>query len=366
MRCDHGGEHFRGQDIKQPLSTITGHHGFGVVCPSLVSNYGERKGQAPRSQNIEEPLDTVVGVQKHSMVAAFLSRYYGQSVGQPVDQPAPTESANGHTAVAAAFLAKHYTGVVGTDLEQPIGTVTAIDHHSLVSASLLKMKGNSPGLPITDPMPTITSGAGATRPAGAAHSLGLQAVSMVRIGQTGASGHYVNSPEEPLTTVVSKQEHCLAMANLVQFNHGEKQWKGMHEPLGVVTSQGNKFGLVYAFMCKYYGTAIGVEAEEPMHTITAKGRFAVVEIKVERAGQVVTEPAVAVEVAGVGLCVITDIGLRMLQPRELARAQGFPDDYKLTGAKHNQVAKIGNSVPPPLVAQIVGANVPHLDTRKAG
>lgn len=59
----------------------------------------------------------------------------------------------------------------------------------------------------------------------------------------------------------------------------------------------------------------------------------------------------------VALGEVADIGLRMLQPRELARAQGFGDDYVLTGSKANQIARIGNSVCPPVAEAIVRANV---------
>ena len=55
---------------------------------------------------------------------------------------------------------------------------------------------------------------------------------------------------------------------------------------------------------------------------------------------------------------IADIGSRMLQPRELARAQGFPDDYKLIGTKEQQIARIGNSVCPDVVRALISANVP--------
>ena len=54
---------------------------------------------------------------------------------------------------------------------------------------------------------------------------------------------------------------------------------------------------------------------------------------------------------------VVDIGLRILSPRELARCQGFPDTYVLTGTKSNQVAKIGNSVPPQMVEALVRANL---------
>lgn len=342
VRCGHGGEHFRGQDIDLPLATLTGSPEFSIVCPSLVANYGEREGQLPRTQDVADPLDTVVGVPKHSLQATFLSRYYGNSVGQDVRQPHPTESGCGHTGLAAAFLAKHYTGVVGTPVAAPLGTVTGVDHHSFVTASITKIRGNSPGHPISDPMPTVTSGAGAARPAGAAHALGMQAVSLVRLGQSGGNGAYVNSAEEPLTTVVSKAEHCLTTATLAQDHVG---------------LQVNRFKKVFPFMKKFFGPPTQLDELTAFADDNKIPRYGVVDLLVKRKGKDVAEKAVIVLIRGLGLCLLTDIGLRMLQPRELARAQGFPDDYKLTGSKSNQVAKIGNSVPPPLVAQIVEANI---------
>lgn len=119
------------------------------------------------------------------------------------------------------------------------------------------------------------------------------------------------------------------------------------------TSQGNKFGLVYAFLVKYFGTAIGMSLHEPLHTQTGKHRFGLVTVEIEPG---VYENAVAVDVPGIGPCVIADIGLRMLTPRELARAQGFPDTYLLTGSKSSQVARIGNSVAPVMSKVMVESN----------
>ena len=102
----------------------------------------------------------------------------------------------------------------------------------------------------------------------------------------------------------------------------------------------SRFGMVYAFLAKYYGTAIGQTLEVPLDTITGKDRFGVVTLTID--GQ---EYAIA------------DIGMRMLQPHELAKAQGFPDDYTLIGTKSEQVAKIGNSVCPPVAEALVRANL---------
>ncbi len=107
----------------------------------------------------------------------------------------------------------------------------------------------------------------------------------------------------------------------------------------VVTSGGNHLGMVAAFMVKYYGTAIGAHLRYPMDTVTTKPRFAVVVVNVDREEYV-----------------IADIGMRMLQPRELARAHDFPEDYFLLGTKEQQVAMIGNSVPWRPAAALLQAN----------
>lgn len=126
---------------------------------------------------------------------------------------------------------------------------------------------------------------------------------------------------------------------------GQKQWSGVDEPLGVVTGQGGHFGLVYSFLTKYFGTAVGQELDAPMHTVTGRDRFGVV----------------TVDVDGVTYA-IADIGLRMLTPRELARAQGFPEDYILPAVKSRAVKFIGNSVAPPVVEALVRANLGKRET----
>ncbi len=122
------------------------------------------------------------------------------------------------------------------------------------------------------------------------------------------------------------------------MNHGDKQWSPVDEPLRIQTT-GNHHALVYSFLVKFFGTAIGANVLEPMPTQTSKDRFGLITVNIGG------EPYV-----------IVDIGMRMLTPRELARAQGFPDTYILTGSKSSQVARIGNSVPPAPVKLLVQAN----------
>ena len=211
------------------------------------------------------------------------------------------------------------------------------------------------------PLPTLTA---------ARDAHGLVTPFLARICQGGGNGKYVNSAAEPLTTIVSKNEHLLVSAflakhyggvvghglerpigtvtsrdhhslvaaNLVHLNNGSA-WSGCDEPMRTVTSGGNHAALVYAFLAKYFGTAIGQSLDAPLGTQTTKDRYTLVTVQVN--GETFA---------------IVDIGMRMLTPRELARGQGFGDDYVLTGTNTSQVARIGNSVPPVMAKVLVEAN----------
>ena len=115
-----------------------------------------------------------------------------------------------------------------------------------------------------------------------------------------------------------------------------------------VTTSAGHFGEVRAFMIKYYGDATGQDIKNPLDTVTTKDRFGLVTIK------------------GVDYQIV-DIGLRMLEPRELYGCQGFPDDYIIdhdytgkTYPRSEQVRRCGNAVCPPIPAALVRANLPDL------
>lgn len=207
---------------------------------------------------------------------------------------------------------------------------------------------------------------------------------IVRIGQTGFGGDRLQySLEQPLTTITTKAEHCLVVPFLTSY-HSEtqpnevrglevnrpihtldtsnrfglvtafisQQYKNsighsLVQPLGSITTV-NKAGLVTAFLIKYYGSDLGQSLDDPLHTITTKDRFGLVMIRGE-------------------MYQIVDIGFRMLQPHELYQAQGFPSayifqrDFKNNPIKKvDQVAKCGNSVPPPFAEHLVRANLPEM------
>jgi DNA (cytosine-5)-methyltransferase 1 len=146
----------------------------------------------------------------------------------------------------------------------------------------------------------------------------------------------------PVGTVTSTDHHSLVAATLLANNTNNAPQRA-DRPLGTVTS-GGRHALVAAFLTTYYqqgGTANRVDA--PMPAVVTRARHGLVTVELE--GETF---------------VLADIGLRMLQPRELARAQGFPDSYLLEGSKAEQIARIGNSVVPQVAEAIVRANAGNL------
>lgn len=131
-----------------------------------------------------------------------------------------------------------------------------------------------------------------------------------------------------------------AMQSGVAFLKDKGDQSPKHLRVGINSAMVNDAALVYSFLVKYFGTAIGQFVDDPLHAVTSKDRFGVVTVKVDSE-----------------LYMIVDIGMRMLLPRELARAQGFPDSYVLTGSKTCQVASIGNSVSPVVAEAVVRANM---------
>lgn len=140
VQVNHTGDNYRGQNIDEPLTTLTGKNGYAIVSPTLINiGYGDAQGN--RIPGLDVPLGTVVsGGKKHALVTAFLARQYGQSIGTAADAPLGTITRIDHSQVVTAFLAKHYTGATGSDMNSPVDTITAVDHNSLVTSHLAKVE----------------------------------------------------------------------------------------------------------------------------------------------------------------------------------------------------------------------------------
>ena len=170
---------------------------------------------------------------------------------------------------------------------------------------------------------------------------------IVRIGQTGFGGDRLQYP---------LGHHALITPFLTTY-YTETTKNGvrgqtLQEPIATIPTA-NRFGLVNAFLTKYYGSDIGQQVDEPLHTITTKDRFGLITVH-GKPYQIV------------------DIGMRMLQPHELYAAQGFPANYLIDKyangqkiPKAEQVKRVGNSVPPDLPEALVRANLPELCARSS-
>lgn len=209
---------------------------------------------------------------------------------------------------------------------------------------------------------------------------------IVQIGQTGFSQDRSYSLHDPLTTIVSKNEHCLIMPSLIQYHSetAKDSVRGQELKEPIMTLDGsNRYGLVTSFLSKFYKTGIGQDLSEPLHTVTTSaGHFGEVRaflIKYygQGTGQDIEQPLDTVTandrfglvtIKGVDYKIV-DIGLRMLEPRELYNAQGFPEDYIIDkdydGKQYprtEQVKRCGNAVPPPFGNALVKSNLPELCT----
>ena len=230
------------------------------------------------------------------------------------------------------------------DSDKPLSTITSVGSHMLVAPNLIQYHSeqteNVRGQEVDKPLMTVD----------ASNRYGLVEtfISKYYTGQDTASG-----TDEPLPTVTAIDHNALCAVTVTQFNNHCKG-QSVDKPLNTLTAQTNHFGEVRAFLVKYYSNGDGGSGcDKPAPTITAKDRLGLVTVR----GQDYA---------------IVDIGLRMLTPRELFDAQGFPDDYIIDVdadgkpyPKSEQVARCGNAVCPPIPAALVRANLPEMCGRAA-
>lgn len=358
---------------------------FSIPCPSI---FGRKRDLADATMR-----RVAKGVMRHVLqsadpfvvpapstcrdnstaAAAFIAEHANASNQRTMrgDEPLRTVCAGvkgGHFSVVTPILA----GVGGRAGQseprsggEPLYTMTTKADTALVAPHLVKFRGDSIGTPATDPVPTITSGAGAARPAGAAHALGLSAASLVTLRNNMAGA----DPQEPLCTIAAQGEHhALATAFLEQANGGFYDGGGRdaRDPVSTITASGSQQQLVTAglaqlspehqegalrvaaFLVKYYGTGANVPSlADPVDTVTTRDRLALVTVVIKGTPYV-----------------IVDIGLRMLKPHELYRAQGFPVGYIIDRTANGTplttsaaVRMVGNSVSPPPLRALAEANL---------
>lgn len=347
-----------------------------------------------RVHDIEDPLRTVTGANRGelSLIDAMLAPHImtnrnSQKPFTAVDEPTHTITAGGahQNVVQAALVSYGQHGGKNRPVDEPHHTVAASkkDTNGVISATLIGVggrRGQSPPMSMVGPYPTTTAKADA--------AVATAFLSHFYSSNTnGGEGR----PDTPAKTITADgQHHAVVTAHIEQANGGPRNTRSAgrdaRRPLSTATTTGSQQRIVQttlveegdlppelmvsavkvaSFLVKYYATdgenevSQSQPVDRPLDTITTKARFAVVTVTIDAITYI-----------------IVDIGLRMLKPRELARAQGFPDSYVLnpecwyTTEKGNrkfgplpiamQISAIGNSVCPPVARALVAANQPGL------
>lgn len=316
------------------------------------------------------------GLRRYVLQAAepFIVTYYGAKGerdfrGQDLGRPLPTQTTENRFGLISPVVVTNTTGHAPTPVDMPMPPLTTGNQQMMagvvVAPILSRQFGQSIGQSVDAPHPTITQ---------CNHDALVQAVCLAK-HYGGVVGHGI---QQPLGTVTSIDHHSLVSACLTKY-YGKSECAAVDAPLHTLTSK-EHMALTSACLVKYYGTAKAADVGEPMHTITAKARMGLVEAEARqnseprRYEQVrdflrtwgVIGPKDEAEFIYQGVVHrITDILMRMLAPRELYTAQGFPPDYIIDRlpdgkclTKTAQIRMCGNSVPPELVEALVRANGP--------
>lgn len=379
---------------------VKGGHMALVAAHMVQKGHVHSNSQMVKGAN--EPMRTQTGHAEHAIVTAHLMTNTTGHPGSPANEPSKTIATGGHQALVTGTLIQTGYGeregqqprVPGID--KPLGTVVAGGgKHAVVAAHLTKFNTGSVGSDARQPLSTVTSGSHSPEThGGAASTHGIVAASMVKLRgdpETHAPGSRASDPSA--TARAGGQHHALSVAYLAQHNGGFNTTPGhdAKEPLSTVSAKGSQQQVVTGALAKYYGNdSDGQGINQPLHSVTTRDRFAFVETTgvapmteeqtagAHRVAKFLRDHGVEFEgeFATVGGYVIIDLGMRMLMPRELYLAQGFPRDYVIDRAwvadpktgdiveirltKEQQIRMCGNSVCPDVAKALVRANNPEL------
>lgn len=342
------------QSVKRPLTTVTavGTHEIvnPVMQPFLADCNHSGDGHLAKA---EEPLGTITQKCTKGICATVLAPVTfpntHHSVGSPANQPVHTITSAGNQVLAAANLIQYHTEQ-GKDyartngLTDPLPTVDASNRYGLTSAHLTEYFGNGVPLDLREPLHTVTS-----------HD--REALTSVVLHSIHAGGYHGkgNSPEEPLNTITAAGGLMLAAHHITEFK-GKDIGQDINRPLRTITASAGQFSVTSTIIHKYE-SGNGMEHWPEIRALLNK-----------YCGYHLADDEVLLLCIGGTWWFISDIQIRMLQPRELFAAMGFPTDYAIdfidpnTGKpypKSAQVARCGNAVCPQMAAAVVRANLPE-------
>lgn len=312
---------FRGQALAEPLQTITKTHGYAIATPLMAPLFAGTGGSQfqMRPRPVNKPFFTLLTQNRTNVIAPVLApliaRQFGASIGHRVDEPSATITAGG-------------------------GGKSQLVSTTLIQMGYGERPGQEPRVPgLYKPLGTVVAGGG---------KFGLVAANLVKHFGGNYQGAGV-ALDEPAHTVTTTDHHGLVTSHLVMLRGTCRDGRVVDAPAPGLTAGGLHVGNVE--------TTLATDGYDQQRA--AKALAFLHEYCGADADGLVTVDGVVYR--------IVDIGMRMLQPAELYRAQGFPEWYIIDQdfrgvkyAKDKQVARCGNAVPPPFAEALVRSNLPEM------
>lgn len=322
VKCNHTSTRtsydcFRGQALAEPLQTITKTHGYAIavpkVTPFLAGSGGSEYQAKPRP--LDKPMHTILKESRACVVAPVIARQFGASIGHRADEPSATITAGG-------------------------GGKSQLITPTLIQMGYGERPGQEPRVPgLHKPLGTVVAGGG---------KFGLVAANLVKHFGGNYQGAGV-ALDEPAHTVTTTDHHGLVTSHLVMLRGTCRDGRVVDAPAPGLTAGGLHVGNVETIMATE-----GYDEQRAAQVLSFLRQYCGAD-----SDGLVTVDGIVYR--------IVDIGMRMLQPHELYRAQGFPEwyiidrDYRgVKYAKDKQVARCGNAVPPPFAEALMRANLPEL------
>ena len=331
-----------GSPADKPLHTVTTAGNQMLVCPSLAA-IGQTGG-GDRVRDIREPTHTAVSKAEDCLVGASLMQYHTEQTervrGQKLQEPIMTIDAANRYGLIGASLTKYYgNDDHGQGTDEPLHTVTEKDREAVIAANLSVFHGTGVGSKAGDPMPTTLQ----------KEHEAVEAAFLSKFygGVVGAS------VDDPTPTITAVDHNALTTASLMKLK-GQNIGSSVRQPCPTVTAEGKHHAVVTTSIVR---AEAGIDLGHWPEVRSLLNKYCGYDLK--------DDELLLLQINGVWWF-IRDIGLRMLTPRELYAANGFPPDYIIDKdyqgnvyGKTKQVARCGNAVPPPFATALVRANLPE-------
>ncbi len=315
--------------------------------------YGENKGQLPRVHDIKEPLSTVVGSTKQYVCDQLMTPYHmhnhsnasGTDARDPINTVTGTGAQMLISPITTPYIMSNNSGNAPHDAKDPLPTQTTGDRNYIVAPSLIQYHSEQNerevrGQRVDQPIQTVD----------ASNRYGMSVAYMTEYYGNARNGI---DPRDPMQTVTANDREGVALAHLAHFK-GKDKGQHLLDPLMTITAQDGQFADVRTTVVKWDGqTELGYWS----NVRAMLNKYCEYDLK--------DDEILLLNIRGVWYF-ISDIGLRMLIPRELYDAMGFPHDYVIETdvngdpiSRADQVARCGNAVCPPVAEALVRANLPE-------